>query len=144
MPTGVGEFNGNNAAAKKLHDMRVRKIGPQNIPYTILVNNVQQRRIHEYATKAGLRPSVYVQQIFDVAYGARIRHEQDLPIEDDDLAVALKMVLCLAGDFKADQIAKAVGMSPEFVEIVLGAWKHEASGRKNGIAATSAKKAKTA
>jgi hypothetical protein len=77
------------------------------------------------AGQKGLPVATYALQLFEAAYAARIGREKQLPVSDDDLDEQVRAVFCLAGEFKPDAIARALGLSLSLVDKILAGWKQQ-------------------
>lgn len=99
---------------------------PQTIRLDIKVNPKQEARLEAGARALGLKLSAYAQLLFDAAYTARVGQELEHPVADWALDEMVRAVLCLAGEFVPEAIAKTLGVSDEFVAHALRAWKQVA------------------
>lgn len=75
------------------------------------------------AKAKGMSVTGYCQLLFEAAYAARIERERDNPASDAELDEMVRAVFCLAGEFDATAIAKALGVKKSFVDNVLAGWK---------------------
>ena len=66
--------------------------------------------------------STYARLLFEAAYAARVGREKGSPTSDQEFDEQVRAVFCMAGDFKPDAIAKALGVSRAFVNRVIKAW----------------------
>lgn len=96
---------------------------PPTIRLDIKVTPKQEARLAAGARAIGLKSSQYAQLLFDAAYTARVGQELEHPIADWALDEMVRAVLCLAGEFVPEAIAKTLGVSDEFVANALRAWK---------------------
>ncbi|MEP9389626.1 hypothetical protein [Mesorhizobium sp. KR9-304] len=83
-------------------------------------------KVHENlarrAKAKGMSVTGYAQLLFEAAYAARIERERENPASDAELDRQVRAVFCLAGEFDAATIAKALGVPKTFVDKVLAGW----------------------
>lgn len=93
------------------------------VPVTIKMMPKAYDTLHKAAKARGYTAAGYAQLLFDAGFAARLRQEREMPADDAELDLMVKLVMAGAGTAPAAPISQATGIPETVVERILAGLK---------------------